>query len=191
MAAGNAQFQSEQYQIAKRMPTQPLTEFPVNSYVLAQYEGDEHRPTSKLHTYWRGPFRVVSCQTATCTVQNLVTNKLEEIHKKLLKEFIYDAEHTDPSEVAAQDDDYYKIVEVLDHRFVHDNIIYDNTYSRGKLSELQLLVRYDGDTNPIWQEWSIQTKLNHVELVHEYLRTHKLSRFIPAQYKKRNGVMHT
>ena len=72
---------------------------------------------------------------------------------------------------------------MLDHRFVHNQIIYDNTYSRGKLSELQLLVRYEGD-EPIWQEWSIQTKLNHVELVHEYLRTHKLAKFIPAQYKK-------
>jgi hypothetical protein len=91
-------------------------------------------------------------------------------------------------QIPAQDDDYYKIVEVLDHRFVHNQIIYDNTYSRGKLSELQLLVRYEGD-EPIWQEWSIQTKLNHVELVHEYLRTHKLAKFIPAQYKKRHRDM--
>jgi hypothetical protein len=25
--------------------------------------------------------------------------------------------------------------------------------------------------------------LNHAEAVHEYLRTHKLAKFIPAQYK--------
>ena len=183
--AAKAQFEADQYNLAKRTPTQPITEFPINSYVLSKYEGDENRPTSKLHTYWRGPFRVIKTEGAICTVQNLVSNKLEDIHKKNLKSFVYDSEQTDPAEIAAQDDDYYKLEAVLDHRFVHNNIIYDNTYSRGKLSELQLLVRYEGDNDPIWQEWSIQTKLNHAEKVHDYLRSHKLAKFVPAQYKKR------
>ena len=111
-AATNAQFESDQYNIAQRTPEQALSEFPINSYVLAKYEGDQHRPRTKLHTYWRGPLRVVASDDATCTVQNLVTNKLESLHKKLLKPFIYDSQITDPADIAAQDEDYYKLLEV-------------------------------------------------------------------------------
>ena len=184
-AAADAQFKEDQYNIAARAPTQPYTEFPVNSYVLAKYEGDEHRPPSKLETYWRGPLRVVACKGVICTVQHLVTNKLEDLHVKLLKPFMYDADQTDPEQIAAQDEGYHVLAEVHQHRFVKDNIVYDGSNSRGKLSHLQLLVRYEGDEEPLWQKWSVDTKLNHATLVHDYLRENKLARFIPAQYKRR------
>ena len=32
-----------------------ITEFPLNSYVTASYENDEHRPPTKLHNKRRGP----------------------------------------------------------------------------------------------------------------------------------------
>ena len=61
------------------------TEFPVNSYVLVNY-GDQQKP-SKLHAHWRGPFRVVKIDEEDLnhyTVQNLVTNKLEDfpVHQR-------------------------------------------------------------------------------------------------------------
>lgn len=183
-AAADAQFKEDQYNIAARAPSQPHTEFPTNSYVLARYEGDDHRPPSKLETRWRGPLRVITCANSVCTVQHLVTNKLEDLHITLLKPFHYDAEQTDPHQVAAQDEGYYIIAEVLDHRFVKDGAVYEGTNSRGKLSHLQLLVHYEGDDEPLWQQWSTETKLNHATKVHDYLRANKLARFVPAQYKR-------
>ena len=63
-SAAAAQFKSDQFNIAQRAPKHPYTEFPVNSYVLAKYERDEHLPPSKLHSYLRGPLRVRSTQGA-------------------------------------------------------------------------------------------------------------------------------
>ena len=59
--------------------TAERTEFPINSYVLVNY-GDKPTP-SKFHSYWRGPYRVVQQDNEDknrYTVQNLVTNKLED-----------------------------------------------------------------------------------------------------------------
>ena len=67
---------------------------------------------------------------------------------------------------------------------MHNGQIYDATSSRGKLSDLQLLIKYEGDIEPIWQQCTSNTKLTHATLVHDYLRNHKLARFIPAQYKR-------
>jgi transposase InsO family protein len=183
------QLTTDQFHLAARQPTEQHTEFPSNSYVLSAYEGDEHRPPTKLHTRWRGPFRVLETDTSDDRIVNVihpVTNKIETIHKKLLRPFLYDAQHTDPDEVAQHDDDFEVIERVLEHRYVRDGLIIPDG-TRGKLSELQLLVKYQNDNNSIWQEWSISTKLNHASAVHEYLRTHKMSRFIPAQYKVRNN----
>ena len=125
----------------------------------------------------------MKCQGNTCTVQHLVSNKLEDLHVKLLRPFEYDPEMINPGDIAEQDEDYVKVVEVLDHRFVKDGNIYDGTSSRGRARDLQLLVRYDDNEPPIFQEWGVKTKLNHAYQVHEYLRTHGLKRFIPVQYK--------
>jgi hypothetical protein len=181
------QISTDQFHLAMRQPTAQHTEFPDNSYVLATYENDERRPPTKLHTRLRGPFRVVNTNAEDNRVVNVihpVTNKLETIHKKLLRPFTYDPNHTDPDEVAQHDGDYVVITEIRDHRFVKDGMIYVPIGREGKVSELQLLVRYQNEPEGIWQqEWSINTKLNHAGAVHSYLRENKLKKFIPVQYR--------
>ena len=56
--------------------------FPINSYVLVNYENDNNRPPSKLHTQLRGSLKVVSinADNTSYTLQNLVNNKLESFH---------------------------------------------------------------------------------------------------------------
>ena len=74
--------------------TTERTEFPVGSYVLINY-GDD-RPPSKLHTYWRGPYKVVKQDELNLnryTVQNLVTGKLEDFPNKQLKPYIVSEHH--------------------------------------------------------------------------------------------------
>ena len=77
-----------------------VTTYPVGAYVLVNYE---NRPPSKLHTPWRGPMKVISSQDSRYTVQNLVTNKLEDFHVTQLKLFVYDPILHDPRLIANKD----------------------------------------------------------------------------------------
>jgi hypothetical protein len=85
-----------------KFPTE-RTIFPVNSYVLVNY-GDQKAP-SKLHAHWRGPFRVVKIDDEDLnryTVQNLVTNKLEDFPVHQLKIFL-DNGVDSPEDVGSND----------------------------------------------------------------------------------------
>jgi len=52
------------------------SEFPINSYVLVQYENLEHKPPSKLHPILKGPYQVVKYEVSIYTVRDIVSNKL-------------------------------------------------------------------------------------------------------------------
>ena len=56
------QLAQDEYHIAKG-EGRSTTEFPINSYVLVNYENDEHRPPTKLHTHLMKPFRIVNTNT--------------------------------------------------------------------------------------------------------------------------------
>ena len=58
-----------------------VTEFPVSSYVLVLYlDGAmERKPTTKFHTFWKGPFRVVNTVGSKYTVKQLVTGKNQDL----------------------------------------------------------------------------------------------------------------
>jgi Integrase core domain len=160
----------DQFHIAERGGN-PITEFPVNSYVLVNYEGEGHRPPSKLHTFLRGPLRIVNCNKQIYTLENLVTNKLEDFHVKLLHPFKFDTALVDPQEVAQHDEDYFGIVDVLDHRFVN---------AKERKTDLEFLVLFEGDQVPVWQPWSADIRNN--EKVHAYLEQNNMRRFIPVKY---------
>jgi hypothetical protein len=164
------QEETDQFHIADR-GGKPITEFPINSYVLVNYESEGHKPPSKLHTLLRGPLRVVNHNGPIYTLQNLVTNKLEDFHVKLLHPFNYDEATVDPTEVAKHDEDYFDIIEVLQHRF---------TNSKERRSDLEFLLKYEGDTDATWQPWSADLGKN--EKIHEYLNKKKMRKYIPLQY---------
>jgi len=87
--------------------TEERTKFPVGSLVLVDY-GD-NRPTSKLHTYWRGPYRVVRQDESNpnrYTVQNLVTSNLEDFPNGQLKHYVWDEQVESPEVVAMQDEEF-------------------------------------------------------------------------------------
>ena len=72
------------------------TEFPINSYVLVQYENIEHRSPSKLHPQLKGPYQAGNCACLIYRVRNLVTNKLEDLHKTNIRHFEHDPLTVDP-----------------------------------------------------------------------------------------------
>ena len=55
-------FGNVQKALEKKRREEGITEFPLDSIVLAQYhdKGLRKRPPTKLHPRWEGPFRVVN-----------------------------------------------------------------------------------------------------------------------------------
>ena len=169
--AARNQMESDQFHIATRGGKKGITEFPINSYVLVNYEANDHRPPSKLHTQLRGPLRVVNRNGSIYTLENLVKNKLEDFHIKLLHPFEYDSALVDPREVAQHDEDQFGIVKVHDHRF---------TNTKQTKQYLEFLVEFEDNTTPVWQPWSPDIRDN--EQIHVYLAKNNMRKFIPVKY---------
>ena len=85
--------------------------FENNSYVLVKYD---QRPPTKLNTNYRGPLRVVNSIGSIYTLQNLVTNTLEDHHISKLQPFYYDPTKTDPVAVANKDKQMVVVDQILD-----------------------------------------------------------------------------
>jgi hypothetical protein len=168
------QMQTDQFHIATRGGNQPITEFPINSYVLVNYENTDHRPPSKLHTFLRGPLRIVNRNGPIYTLENLVKNKLEDFHVKLLHPFKFDEAEIDPKEVAQHDEDHFGIVQVLNHRF---------TSERQNRQDLEFLIEFDDQSEPIWQPWSADIRDN--EQIHAYLNRNHMQPRPAASYQAR------
>ena len=168
------QWEKDMHHMGTR-PEGDFTEFPINSWVLVEYESDGHRPPHKLNTRWRGPYKVVSCRTdektgqVIYTTQNPVTKKLEDHKIYSLRPFAYDPVHTDPGEVTQQDQEYFGIDDILEHR------------KTGKSARaLEFLVQWTGYDEPTWEPWHGVFK---TEQVHNYLRRKNMSSLIPQQYR--------
>jgi hypothetical protein len=186
--AQKTQRATDDFEIAKRAKSnkrkfggQEITEFPINSYVLVNYEGEDNKPPSKLHTYLRGPLRVVNYKGPIYTLQNLVhPTKLEDFHVKLLHPFKFDESNVDPSDVAQHDEEYSGIKEVLEHRFAN---------KKKRRTDLQFKLLWEGDKEPNWYSWN--STFGHAEKIHDYLTTHNLKKYIPTQYTWPRGHVPT
>ena len=149
------------------------TEFPINSFVLMRYPaglGNSHRPPTKLHTRWQGPFRVSNFKGDEYVLQNLVTLKESRHHVQELAPFRWDAEIVDPKEVAWRDHDAFEIDHIVSH---------EGDWKR--LSSLRFRVRWVGydaseDTREPWKN----LRTNHA--LHEYLRRIGQHKLIPSAF---------
>ena len=110
------------FHIAKKQ-IESNTEFPINSFVTAAYENDEHRPTTKLHNKRRGPFKVISKTSReegdVYKCLDLVTHKEYEFHVKLLHPFQYDVLRTNVEEVATVEKQYFTVERVINHKWTN------------------------------------------------------------------------
>jgi len=161
----------------ERFPT-ARTEFLEGSYVLKRpMDGD--RPESKLHTYWKGPYKVVKADPTNpnrITVQNLVTNKLEDFANKQLKPYITDEQFESPEEVALMDNDLEIVDKVVSHS--------PKKLHKTPKARLRFKVLYVGDEQKgIAPTTLTYEDLRHNEALHDYLRKNKAVSLIPARYK--------
>ena len=158
------------YVIAARSTSNShTTTFPINSYVLVQYETQK---TTKLHTSKHGPYRVVNHIGTIYTCEHLVTKKKSDYHVKLLTEYKHDEVNSDIDKVAKLDEEYSDIVEVLDHKFTPPN--------KTKHSNLSFLLTWDSDMNPKWYPWHKTFGAN--DKIHEYFDKNQMRSYIPQKY---------
>jgi len=149
------------------MHTPERTEFPINSYVLAQYENLDHRAPSKLHPHLKGPYQVVNYSGSIYTVRNLVTNKLEDYHITNLQPFEYDPLIVDPRKVANVDQDMVDIDTILQHEG-----------QPKRKGSMKFLVRWsDGDET--WEYWN---NVRRTEACHKYLEANGMKHIIPREF---------
>jgi hypothetical protein len=89
-------------------------EFLPNSYVLVHHRSGA--PPTRLHTFWRGPMRVISGNNSRYKLYDLITHKENTFHTSDMKLFLFDSAITDPLDVARQDHMESFVEQILDHR---------------------------------------------------------------------------
>ena len=161
------QLSDDRLKIAKRQIDEE-TNFPINSYVLAEYET---KKPDKASFSKHGPYQVVSKQGAVYTVRHLVTNHLYDYHAKILSEYHFDDLSPSPEQVARLDEAFRGIKEIVGHKFSNP---------RKFKSDLLLNILWDDEKVPIWTSWN--KSLGEEETVHKYLNSNYMARFIPKRF---------
>ena len=86
------------------------TDFETNSYVLVHYRTGAL--PSRLHTFWRGPMKVISGRDSRYLLKDLVSHKETEYHVSDIKPFKFNPLTTNPLDIARRDH-----IEVLSKKF--------------------------------------------------------------------------
>ena len=157
--------------IGKRTASQPLTEYPVGSYVLLRYVD---RPPSKLHTPWQGPFRVISFVKSNYTIENQVTRKTYTVHVSRLKLFNTDS-GVSPKDVARHDYQEFVVEKILGHK--------GNPTQYGKMEFNVRWLGY-GVEDDLWEQWK---ELRDNPALHKYLYENGMKRLIPKEHVRPDG----
>jgi len=150
-----------------------LTEFPLYSYVYAQYRntGMGPRPPTKLHAFWRGPLQVIEHEGSVYTLRDLINNRLSKHHVKTLKVYEYDLSKPDePRRVALMEHQSQDVKAILDHRYKGD---------KKKVTSYSFLVQFV-DNDEHWIGWR---ELNKNEFVHRYLADNGMKNLVPRNYR--------
>jgi len=164
------QLRKDEIHLAERVNLTP-TSFPVGSYVLVNYFDGAmgKKPPTKFHPRLKGPYRVANSSGDTYTLQNLVSDKMEDYHVTLLRPFHFDPEHVDPKDVARRDTEEYYVERILEHRG-----------DVKRLRTLEFLVKWEGYDDS-WNSWEPWKNLRLTEALHRYLIDNGLRRLIPRE----------
>lgn len=147
------------------------TVYPDDSLVLLGSPIGE-RPTDKLHSHWRGPYRVIKHVGPRYTVSHLAGRAEYDVHISRLKPYVHDPDSgVSPLEVACCDADEFVVAEIRGH----DGTTRDRT-------NLRFLVHWRGfpESENSWEPYSA---LSHTSQLHTYLRLHKMKSLIPKAHK--------
>ena len=157
-----------------RHPATSITSFPINSYVwkLHGRADERHKPPTKLHATWEGPFRVlgVSKDGNEYHLVHASSGVYAYSHVKLLKEFLWEEGIIDPAFIALGDNQARIVEKIL--RFSCKRNKQGTILKR----TLRFLVKLSGVQEP---EWFVYDDLRNNEVLHTYLREEGLDELIP------------
>jgi transposase InsO family protein len=144
-------------------------EFAIDSYVLVRYR--KSAPPSRLHTSWRGPLRVLSYRNTQYTLLDLITKKEKVYHVSDMKPFLFDPAITDPQDVARHDYLEFFVENILEHR---GNLKLKST--------IEFHIKWLGYPE-VKNSWEPYSNLRDLDILHDYLKQHKLSQLIPKKFR--------
>jgi hypothetical protein len=156
--------------------THELTDFPVGSYVLIDYQntGFKSGPPTKPLTPRKGPLRVLSKDASgnQYTLLNLTNNKEEQVHITRIHPFNHDEAHTNPTAVANKDVQLFQVEKILKHKG-----------TKARRAQMEFRVKWLGydDSDNSWVKWK---DISHNAILHNYLRDHNMATIIPPQYTR-------
>jgi hypothetical protein len=148
-------------------PTE-LTEFASDTYVLAMQRS---APDTRLHTMWRGPFRVISNEGSQYSLLDLITGKVKLYHVTQLKAFHFNPLATDPVDIARKDYLEFFIESITDLQGSFDT-----------LATLKFRVKWLGynETHNTWEPWK---NLRKTTALHQFLIARNMKHRIPKEFK--------
>ena len=144
------------------------TDYQPGTYVLVHYRTG-HPPT-RLHTFWRGPMRVISGSNSRFTLYDLISHVEKEYHVSDMKPFLFDPLRVEPLDVARHDYMEFYIENILEHRG-----------DLQRKTSLEFLVKWLGYADE-HNSWTSYANLRDTEKLHEYLTSNNLQRLIPTKF---------
>lgn len=150
-------------------PKQKPTQFLPGSYVLVKYRGGS-APT-RLHTYWKGPLKVLNNNQSEYLLFDLVTGKEKPYHVTDMKPFNFDPLLTNPLDIARRDYLEFFVEKIL-----------GMTGDIKKVNTLEFHIKWLGydDTFNTYEPWK---NLRDLAVLHEYLKDNNLPRLIPKKFQ--------
>ena len=150
------------------------TIFPISSYVLIKPEVE---PVDKLAPRWLGPYLITQRferrEGDVYRCLHLSTNKEFDFRVDRINPFYYDNDAV-LHETAMLDQEQYEVEAVVSHRFIGTQTA----------KNLRLVIKWLGYEETQEQDFGDSTTgLKEVGVVHEYLRRHKLTKFVHDKFK--------
>jgi hypothetical protein len=145
----------------------PTTLLP-GTYVLVKYRNSSNlypAPT-RLHTYWKGPLKVINNVLSKYLLLDLSTGKQKQYHVSDLKPFVFDPLNTDLLDIARRDYLEFFIEKIL--------------AMSGDIKKVSTLdFHVNDDTFNLWLPWK---DLRKTDILHSYLRRNNLGNIIPKKF---------
>jgi hypothetical protein len=143
--------------------------FAKDSFVLVRYRTGT--PPSRLHTLWRGPFRVLSHKESQYTLLDLVTKKEKVYHITDMKPFLFDPSRTNPQDVARHDYLEFFVEKILAHE--------GNVKVRSSMKFTIKWLGYDSSKNTV----EPYSNLRDLDILHDYLTHNNMAQLIPKKFR--------
>ncbi len=149
------------------------TEYAPETYVLVKYRNSSNlypAPT-RLHTFWKGPLKVISNVQSQYLLLDIIKNKEKYYHVTDMKPFIFDPLLINPQDIARKDYLEFFVEKILN---ISGNINRNTT--------LEFLVKWTGydDTHNLWVPYK---DLRETEVLHQYLKKINLKHLIPKKFQ--------